>query len=270
MRQRILSAVLLGVPVVAAVIAGGLWVVLAAWLILSIALIEFVHLVARQGHRASGGLMLLWCTLFVLDRAAPQLGLLEPGMALLLILSLGWSLIRYRQGTANAITGFAMTLAGSLYIGWSGAHLVGLRLLPDGLFWLLIVLPAVWITDTAAYFVGRAFGRNRLAPDISPGKTWEGYLGGLLVTPGAIAGLAALWHLLGAGPAMQPQHGLLIGLLVAAISPLGDLGISMLKRYAGAKDSSQLIPGHGGFLDRIDAALIGALLGYYYITLVVL
>src|SRR5512136_2700828 len=117
-RERLLSAFLLGIPLIVVVAAGGVWTSLAMMLITSIALIEFVHLVARRGHRAFGGLMLCWGALFIADRSLPWMNLLEPGVALLLILTLGWTLIRYRQGTANAFTGFAMTIAGSLYIGW--------------------------------------------------------------------------------------------------------------------------------------------------------
>lgn len=269
-RQRLLSAFLLALPFVAAVIAGGIWIMLLTYILAAISLLEYVHLIARRGHRAFGGLMLLWLLVFVMDRSAPWLGVLNPGIAIMLIVTFAWALVRYRQGTANAFTGFAMTVAGAFYIGWSGAHLISLRLLPDGLFWTMIVLPSVWIADSAAYLFGRAFGRVRLAPDVSPGKTWEGYIGGLITTPIAAAGLAMLWQRLGASAALSPGQCFVIGALIAAVGPLGDLGMSMLKRYVNAKDSSNLLPGHGGFLDRLDATLVALLLGYYYLTLFVL
>ena len=268
-RQRLISAAFIMVPFLIGIIAGGVWMQLAALFFGGASVIEFVHLVARRGHRAFGGLMLLWVIAFVLDRSLPGVPLLEPSMALLLIATLAWALARFRQGTANAFTGFAMTIGGAVYIGWSGAHLISLRALPDGLFWTLIVMPSVWIADSAAYLVGRAFGRVRLVPDVSPSKTWEGYLGGVILTPIFIAGLAMLWRSLGAGPAMTPGHGFIIGFLIAALSPLGDLGISMLKRYANAKDSSNWIPGHGCFLDRVDSVLVALLIGYYYLILFV-
>jgi phosphatidate cytidylyltransferase len=261
--------VLLAVPALAAIIGGGPWTAIGTLVVGGIALIEFVHLVARRGHRAFGGLMLVWMLLFVVDRSFPQLGIANPGTAILMVASLVWALARFRQGTANAFTGFAMTLAGSFYIGWTGAHLISIRQLPDGLFWTLTILPSVWIADSSAYIVGRLLGRERLIPDISPGKTWAGYIGAVVITPLAVAGLTLLWRFMGASTAISPIHGLIIGLLVGAISPVGDLGISMLKRYVNAKDSSHLIPGHGGFLDRIDAALVAILLGYYYVTLIV-
>jgi phosphatidate cytidylyltransferase len=270
MRVRLLSGALLVPPVVIMLVAGGPWIALLTLIIGGVALIEYVHLVARRGHRAFGGLMLLWMLVFVLDRSQPGYPYTDAALAALLVVTLSWALMRYRQGTVNAFTGFAMTLAGAYYIGWSGAHLVSLRSLPDGLFWTMIVFPSIWSADTSAYFFGRAFGRVKLVPDVSPGKTWEGYLGAVILTPLIVAGLALLWRWLGAGEALTPAHAFMIGFLIAAIAPVGDLGMSMLKRYANAKDSSNLLPGHGGFLDRIDSTLIAILLGYYYLTLFVL
>ncbi|MES2718790.1 MAG: phosphatidate cytidylyltransferase [Pseudomonadota bacterium] len=133
-----------------------------------------------------------------------------------------------------------------------------------GINFLLSVLCVVWVADIAAYFCGRAFGRNKLAPTISPGKSWEGVYGGmagvLLLAVGWIAlegqfnlGSASVFTLL------QQKHGwgglLLAALLLAALSVVGDLFESLVKRAAGAKDSSALLPGHGGVLDRVDALL---------------
>lgn len=113
---------------------------------------------------------------------------------------------------------------------------------------LLAVLALVWIADTCAYFAGRAFGRHKLAPQISPGKTWEG-------VAGALAGVAACWWILSAAtPASGPLPvSLIAALALVMISILGDLFESWLKRMAGQKDSGKLLPGHGGLLDRIDA-----------------
>ncbi|MCC7549194.1 MAG: phosphatidate cytidylyltransferase [Burkholderiales bacterium] len=114
---------------------------------------------------------------------------------------------------------------------------------------LLSVLALVWVADTAAYFTGRAFGRRKLAPHISPGKTWEG-------AAGALAGVIVYWLLLAA---LSPRHagpmplGLLLPLLLLPVSIYGDLFESWLKRMAGQKDSGTLLPGHGGLLDRVDA-----------------
>jgi phosphatidate cytidylyltransferase len=264
-RVRVLTALPLAAAAITLTILGGLWFNIALIVLFGIAVVEFVQLVARKGHRAFGGLALLWVATIMLDRALPDLGLLEPGISALVIATLAWALIRFRQGTANAATGFALTIAGGVYIGWSGAQMVNLRAHEDGLFWTMTTLIAMWGADSIAYFAGTAFGRNKLIPDVSPRKTWEGYLTAVVGATALSAASTLLWQTLGAGPSVTPIHGLAIGLLVSVIGPVGDLGMSMFKRYAGAKDSSQLLPGHGGILDRIDALLIAVLLSYQYI-----
>ena len=123
---------------------------------------------------------------------------------------------------------------------------------------VLAAMATVWIADTAAYFTGRAFGRHKLAPAISPGKTWEGVYGALAAV--AVYALA-LWPVAGrAGAQIDAGAGALVGwiaaaLALAALSVIGDLFESLLKRQAGVKDSGNILPGHGGVLDRIDALL---------------
>jgi phosphatidate cytidylyltransferase len=268
--KRVRSGLILGFLTLGAVFAGVPWLALVVLIGFGIGIIEFAHLVARQGHRASSGLMLLWLVLFIADRLVPEVGLAAPGTAALLLLTMTWAVVRYRQGTANAVTGFALTLAGGFYIGWSGAHFVGLRAAEDGLYWTLTVLVAVVSTDTAAYLVGSAIGRRRLIPDISPGKTWEGYLAGVVASMLITSVTTYLWRRLGASETVSPLHGLVIGALISVVGPVGDFGISVLKRYADAKHASNLIPGHGGFLDRVDVLIVAGLLGYYYVDLFVL
>jgi phosphatidate cytidylyltransferase len=118
------------------------------------------------------------------------------------------------------------------------------------------------VADTAAFFVGNAAGRRKLAPAISPGKTVEGALGGLA---GGVAAAAAV-RALGL-PSVPLGHALLLGLGVAALGIVGDLVESLLKRWAGVKDSGTLFPGHGGMLDRLDSVLFGAPALYYYFAL---
>lgn len=120
--------------------------------------------------------------------------------------------------------------------------------LPNGPHWMLFGLLVCWAADIGAYFAGKAFGRHKLAVQVSPGKTWEGALGGLLLAVGACGGI--LW----AAGAFQPVWLVVIATLVA-ISIIGDLFESLLKRATGTKDSGSLLPGHGGVLDRIDSVL---------------
>jgi phosphatidate cytidylyltransferase len=148
-----------------------------------------------------------------------------------------------------------------------GAYLISLRNLPEGLWWVLTVLPGVWLADGGAYLIGSRYGRRMLSPRLSPNKTWEGYLGGI-VTATLLTPLLALAWSLWTGPQtnVTPVHAALLGLLLAVLTPLGDLGESMIKRQVGAKDSSHILPGHGGIFDRIDTWLWAGVIGYYVIV----
>ena len=131
----------------------------------------------------------------------------------------------------------------------------------------MVALPAIWFADSGAYFYGRVYGRRKLSPRLSPKKTWEGYIAGIVIGILGSTAFAAMWQL-PAGPetAITPLRGAILGLVLSVIAPLGDLGESMIKRQFGIKDSSNLIPGHGGAFDRIDSWLWAGVVGYYIIT----
>jgi phosphatidate cytidylyltransferase len=133
-------------------------------------------------------------------------------------------------------------LASWASFGWDAA--------PRGLAWLALVIVVTWLSDTGAYLVGRPLGRHRLIPHVSPNKTWEGFIGGLVCA--GLTGALAIW-LFGLG--VNPLIGAVVGMLLSLVGVVGDLAESVLKRQAGVKDSGDLIPGHGGMLDRIDALL---------------
>lgn len=154
----------------------------------------------------------------------------------------------------------AFTLFGVIYIAWGFFHLVLLRQIPDG-FWLTIyVFLIVWSTDTGAYFIGTLAGKHKFAPQISPKKSWEGVIGGLVVSFLA----AYIFSLLvPAFSTTEIKILLYMAPLVSLVGQLGDLMESSLKRFAEVKDSGQIIPGHGGILDRFDSMLLATPLTYY-------
>jgi phosphatidate cytidylyltransferase len=123
------------------------------------------------------------------------------------------------------------------------------------LIWVLLPLVTTWVGDSAAYFVGRAIGKTKLAPAVSPGKTVEGGVAGLIGSAGAATLLAVLLGGPASGVHLAPVTAAWIGLVLGAVAQVGDLAESMLKREAGVKDSGKLLPGHGGFLDRMDSLL---------------
>jgi phosphatidate cytidylyltransferase len=151
----------------------------------------------------------------------------------------------------------SLTLLGLFWVGLGVAHGILLRDLPHGGGLVLAVLLGTFIGDTAAYLGGRLIGTRRLAPRVSPNKTWEGLAIGVL-----IGTFAVWWYGLGADW-MGGQKGVLLGLAVALAAPLGDLFESKVKRDANAKDAGSLFGAHGGALDRLDAALFSLVAGYY-------
>jgi phosphatidate cytidylyltransferase len=178
-----------------------------------------------------------------------QLTLAEPRCLLVLLVALAWWVIAllWVIFAPRRAAPWSAGLAGVLALTPAWVAMVRLRVdVPHGEQWLLFALCLVWAADIGAYFAGRAFGRIRLAPQVSPGKTWEGVLGGL-----ALAALVALW---GSRWFAVPVIQLLpLCLGVVAFSIVGDLTESLLKRFAGLKDSGTLFPGHGGVMDRIDS-----------------
>ncbi len=159
---------------------------------------------------------------------------------------------------AQVSQNLAINTLGLLYLPFLLGHLIWLRFLTDGEWWVLWFLMVIFSGDTAAYYVGRLLGETKLYPAVSPGKTWAGVVGGLAASLGVGVG-AGKWLLPGVGGPVLAA--LAMALAVAGL--LGDLFESMLKRQAQVKDASKLLPGHGGMLDRLDSILFSAPLLVY-------
>jgi phosphatidate cytidylyltransferase len=156
----------------------------------------------------------------------------------------------------------AMTMFGVLYLGLTLGTLSMTRLLPLGEWLIFFLLLVTWASDTGAYLVGTLYGRHRLAPTISPKKTVEGLVGGLIAA--IIAGYAARWWFL---PELSGLDCLILATLLTITGLWGDLTESAMKRSVGMKDSGGILPGHGGMLDRLDSLLFTAPVFYYYVTM---
>lgn len=155
----------------------------------------------------------------------------------------------------------AVTVLAVMYIGWLFGFLILLRALPHGAAWITLLVSLSAMTDTGAYFVGRTLGRHPLWPALSPKKTLEGSLGGLLLP-------AALGYLVVPLLGLAPVHGLGLGLGVSLVGQLGDLWESALKREVGVKDAGEFLGSHGGVLDRFDSLAFAAPYFYLYLTYV--
>lgn len=266
-RQRIVP-ILIFLPVIVGLILAGGWLYTAGVAVaLVLAAFEFGRVFHAGGYRPAGpllvgGVMLLAVTrhLFGFDHA-PLL------LTLLILAAMIWHLADYERGAERSGTDFALTLAGTVYVGWLGAYLVSLRDLAAGMWWVLLVVPSIWVADIGAFLIGSAIGRHTMVPRLSPKKTWEGYLGGVLTGGLTALILTLVWMALAdPGLAPRPSLGLLIGVIVSTLAPLGDLGISMIKRELAIKDTGHLFPGHGGALDRIDTWLWASALGFYAVV----
>ena len=234
-----------------------------------LAALEFYRMVAASKRPPLTYFGLVWTALFILSRSSGLLSLLETRFnpelitPLLLTSALVLSLIgllvhRQKEG---AFTSWVWTIAGILYIGWLLSHLVALRGLDSGRNLVFLVLFVTWISDTTAFLVGRRFGRHKMAPAISPAKTWEGTMGG-------VCGAIAMSILFFTPTPFQLPLGcgqvIILSVLVSILGQVGDLIESLLKRNLGVKDSGRLMPGHGGVLDRIDSLILAGIVVYYY------
>jgi phosphatidate cytidylyltransferase len=249
---------------------GGWFYALAVLVIFLLASREYAHLFRTGGHRPAEPLIVglsLWLI------AAEYLPALNPGgvlIAIAVVAPLVWHLVDYEHGAHASGTDFAVTVAGIFYLGGLGRYFVALRALPpDGKWWVLAVITSVWLADTTAYAVGRALGRHKMAPRLSPKKTWEGFAGSVLGGALCSGALSLLWHFAaGQSSLLNWQTGAALGALVGVVGQVGDLGVSMLKRQIGVKDSGALLAGHGGALDRMDSWIVAVTVGYFFALLV--
>ena len=247
---------------------------IAFWLFtalqVSLGLIEFYRMMERRGLRPylrlgiAAALGLLW----VCYRPdTPHVGFL---MAAVLLLVLALEL--RRPEARQRVEDMAVTCFGVLYVGWLSAHLVLLRELPwragtsyaEGASFVLLAFFVTWSCDSGAYAIGRLFGRNRPWTHISPRKSVEGAIGGL-VAACAAAFIARAWF----AHYLAVRDAIVLGFLVGVFAQVGDLVESLLKRDTDHGDSSDLIPGHGGILDRFDSLYFAAPLVVYYLAIVV-
>lgn len=259
------AVILLGVPCLYLITdRGGIFFLLLVDLIILLGLREFYVLMKAKGYEPFEALG-YFCSLAISGYAWHQ-GVVVP---LILTASLLAIMIReiFRPEMTKSLGHMAVTVFGIMYVGWLGSHLVLLRQLPEtlaveqnvGARLVFLVALLTWATDTAAYLFGVSLGRHKLIPRISPNKTVEGAIGGLI-------GAALVGWLLTRGlvPFMTPLAGTLLGVVVGIMAQFGDLVESLIKRDAGIKDTAELIPGHGGVLDRFDSMLFTAPVVYYY------
>jgi phosphatidate cytidylyltransferase len=266
--MRVLSA-LVGAGLLLLVLWAGIPLILPTlFFLLWLGGVELRDMLARRGIGLNlplllgGGSLLFLFSLPQLYWHFPQVPWREVALGLFLMGSFSYELLRGAD-----LTRFAFTLLAFLYLPWSLGYVLLLRETPDpglGLWTLSLPLVASFATDIGAYFAGRFFGRHKLAPEISPGKTLEGSMGGILFSFLALLAYTALVREVFPFGLLELW---LFSLLLSLAAQLGDLAESMLKRFAGVKDSGRFLPGHGGLLDRIDSLLFTFPLTYFLVVL---
>lgn len=256
---RVLTAVV-GIPLLLYLIhAGGLAFSFFIVAVAVLCLWEYGMIMAIGGRPVQRWVGLL-CGAALAASAAlgAPLGLVLAGVITLVML-------REMAQKEHSLDRLSLTLLGCLLLGWMPAHLALIRdLRPDGRAFAFLFFVAVWVMDTAAYFVGRAFGRHKLAESLSPKKTWEGAVAGFA----AAIGVAFAFRAGGLHSVLSVPQTLALGALIGVLGQLSDLAESLLKRAVGAKDSGALLPGHGGIMDRFDSFILCSPAVYYYLTLI--
>lgn len=280
--QRIGSALVL-LPIVITVIWWSPWAVAASVVVLVVVGLSelygaLAHLAPEpETYRFSFPLGVLIALSFLFALLAERLYdfPLTPVAATLTILISLTAALRH-HARQSVLIEWALGLGAALYIGVLAAHIVLMRLIDSplspsllsnlgvssGAAWLYLACVITWLQDAMAYFVGKRLGRTKMAPVLSPNKTWEGAAGGMF---GAIIGsLVTVWL---CGLPIGSLQAIILGVAGGIVGPLGDLSESMIKRHAGLKDLGHLIPGHGGLLDRVDALLFATPVVYYLVLL---
>jgi phosphatidate cytidylyltransferase len=272
MLKRTLTALALAAVGLPAIIYGGVFYYLLMGVFLVGGAWEYarlyraVQLEPNEIITVGGVLVIATARFFFVDYAIFAL-------VVFVLLAMAVHVIAYERGRDKAALDFSVTVTGIVYLGWVGSYLLDLRNLPNGVWWLMFALPLVWATDTGAYSIGAVYGKHKMSPRLSPKKSWEGYIAGIFTAIYVGALFAYAFSSLGPQPLnglITPLQGAVIGFFISAIVPLGDLGESMFKRQGGLKDSSNIFPGHGGFLDRIDSWIWGAAIGYFIIHFFIL
>ena len=277
MKTRLLTAAI-ALPILIASVLLPWWFPDTVWLFVAIAvlalgagLFEFFTLTKKLELKADAGLAYLGSAAlvvaFIFDAPAKAPELLLLTLALSLIVVIIAETFRFQKDFSKLLAGLGVTVFGVIYIAFLGGFLIATRVGFENIpglstKLLLFFFAVIFGSDSGAYFAGRALGKHKLAPAISPGKTIEGLIGGLLAA--AIIAAVCSWLFF---PELNVWFAIGLGVVMATVGVLGDLAESAMKRGSGTKDAANILPGHGGLLDRLDSLLLNAPILYYFARL---
>lgn len=254
---------MIGVPIILiCVYFGGLPFLFLVLALSIIAINEFYNLMLKKGFFPAYYVGNIINIFFIVFASYALKRDWEPAHSAILTLAAAIALISgiFLKREKDTIIDVAVTILGMIYVGWFFSYIIFVRSLTEHGGYLFFLLFTVWAMDMMSYLAGKYFGRTPLAPSISPKKTWEGSVAGFIIC--LLAAAIFSWT-----AQLEIWHALTLGVLIGVFGQLSDLIESLIKRDAGAKDSSDLLPGHGGVLDRIDSFILTAPLLYYYVVL---
>ena len=271
---RLITGVIFGFTALFAIMAGGLWIVGLVLIIVTLASREYVKILEHKGFRPSSRIIILSSFIFAALAYFNRFDMVALAFTACSIMAFMSVLFKGKQ---PYIANVATTILGFVYCGWFPLHLLFLRDLgshpiyegflktnvtTEGAGYALLLFFAVILTDSMCYYAGCYFGKHKLSKVISPNKTVEGAIGGTLAC-------MIFCFIFGQVLMIPWYHCIILGLIIAGFAQIGDLCESMIKRDAGVKDSSNILPGHGGFLDRTDSYILTIPVVHYYIFLFV-
>ena len=275
---RILTA-LVAVPILLVLFYfGGLPFIVLIEAVMVVGINEYFNMAEKRGLATQRAMGIVSVLVLGGLAATAHLDLMALALTVIVLLILGNQL--RNTDLSTAISGSATTVFGVIYIGWLLSHAMLLRFPPAavkadhgdlGLFFIVLAIAGTFLADAGAYFIGRAFGRRKIYPLISPGKSWEGAVGGMIFGTLGLAATVLVFNrwILPAPSGMSAWWCFLLGPILVPASIAGDFFESMLKRDCGLKDSGSIVPGHGGIMDRLDSILFAVPVVYYFLRLVV-
>ena len=263
--KRFLTGLIVGFSALFILLAGGLWFLAGVMLIIFFGAKEYTQILKNKGFLPSMKVISISAIMFAIIFCTNKLSLTPLVFTISTLMAFMCVLFKGRQ---PYIANVATNMLGIVYCAWFPLHLILIRDMgtetvggvsyPEGACYTILILLSVVATDTFCYFIGSKFGKHKLSTVISPNKTIEGAIGGtvMCVIIATVIGIAIglVWY-----------HAVVLGILIATFAQLGDLCESMIKRDAGVKDSSNILPGHGGFLDRVDSYILTIPVDYYYL-----
>lgn len=256
---RMLTGLVMGTVAMGCIIEGRLALIALLLFILYFASHEYIQILNHKGFYPSIKMIYIAEILLAIIAYFQRFDLVAVALTFCAIATFMWILFRGRQ---PYIANVATTVLGMIYCGWFPLHLLFLRNLEsarfdDGLGFVVMMFTAVLLTDTGCYYAGTHLGKHKLAPVISPNKTIEGSIGGIIC---AVIGAIVVGYFIG----LEWYMSAIAGLLCTIFAQIGDLSESLIKRDAGVKDSGDILPGHGGFLDRCDSFILTIPVMYYF------